>query len=116
MAAECTSGHVHLHYMSGLDALSAQRSCMCDMVLMCLGGRCRCSKHYDVRTALQGKYLGEGPREARLNKYRGRYAEAESRYGNKSNTVQAVQEYVNLAHEAGMSPATLAIRYLQILP
>ena len=63
-----------------------------------------------MRIALQGKYLGGGPREARLNKYRGRYAEAESRYGNKSNTVQAVQAYVDLAHEAGMSSATLAIR------
>ncbi len=63
-----------------------------------------------MRVALQGKYLGGGSREARLNKYRGRYAEAESRYGNKSNTVQAVQAYVDLAHEAGMSSATLAIR------
>ena len=69
-----------------------------------------CINNREVGVALQGKYLSGGPREARLNKYRGRYAEAESRYGNKSNTVKAVQAYVDLAHEAGMSPAALAIR------
>ena len=60
---------------------------------------------------LQGKYLDGGPSQARLNKYRGRYAEAESRYGSKANTVPAIRRYVALAQEAGMSPAELAIRY-----
>ena len=59
---------------------------------------------------MQGKYVDGGPSEARLNKYRGRYAEAESRYGNKSNTLPAVRAYVALAEEAGMSPTALAIR------
>lgn len=59
---------------------------------------------------MQGKYLNGGPREARLNKYRGRYAEAESRYGNKANTVPAIRRYIGLAEEAGMSPTALAIR------
>ena len=60
---------------------------------------------------LQGKYLeGGGPKEARLNKYRGRYAEAESRYGCKANTLAAVRAYVQLAREAAMSPVELAIR------
>lgn len=61
-------------------------------------------------SCLQGKYLGGGPEGARLNKYKGRYAEAESRYGAKPNTVAAVQAYVALAHSAGMSPTELAIR------
>jgi aryl-alcohol dehydrogenase-like predicted oxidoreductase len=60
---------------------------------------------------LQGKYLEGGPSEARLNKYRGRYAEAESRYGNKPNTISAVRAYAHLATQAGMSPASLAVRY-----
>ena len=62
-------------------------------------------------TGWQGKYLENGgPKEARLNKYRGRYAEAESRYGAKANTVAAVRAYVQLAREAAMSPVELAIR------
>ena len=60
---------------------------------------------------LQGKYLEDGgPAEARLNKYRGRYAEAECRYGCKPNTLAAVRAYVQLAREAAMSPVELAIR------
>ena len=61
-------------------------------------------------SCLQGKYLGGGPEGARLNRYNGRYAEAESRYGTKPNTMAAVQAYVALAHSAAMSPAELAIR------
>lgn len=62
-------------------------------------------------SCVQGKYLGGGgPEGARLNKYKGRYAEAESRYGMKPNTLAAVQAYTALAHNAMMSPAQLAIR------
>ncbi|CAL8462223.1 g1754 [Coccomyxa elongata] len=60
---------------------------------------------------LTGKYLGGGPEGARLNKYKGRYAEAESRYGMKPNTLAALQAYTALAHSATMSPAELAIRF-----
>ena len=60
---------------------------------------------------MQGKYVHGGPSEARLNKYRGRYAEAESRYRNKAHTLPAVRAYVALAEEAGMSPTALAIRF-----
>lgn len=61
---------------------------------------------------MQGKYLGPGggPKEARLNKYKGRYAEAESRYGPRPNAVAAVQAYVDLAAASGISPTALAIR------
>ena len=60
---------------------------------------------------LQGKYLeGGGPPEARLNRYRGRYAEAEARYGLKANTLAAVRAYLRLACDAGLSPTELALR------
>ena len=61
---------------------------------------------------VQGKYLSAdgGPKEARLNKYKGRYAEAESRYGPRPNVTAAVQAYVSLAKECGISPTALALR------
>jgi len=46
-----------------------------------------------------------------LNKYKGRYAEAESRYGPKPNVKEAVAAYVALAAEHGMSPTAMALRY-----
>ena len=61
---------------------------------------------------LQGKYC-KGTQldpEARLNKYRGRYAEAESRYGPKPNVRAAVEGYCDIAQQAGMEPYELAIR------
>lgn len=63
---------------------------------------------------LTGKYLSPdgGPPHARLNKYRGRYAEAESRYGPKPNVRNAVAAYVKLAGEWGMLPVHMAIRFV----
>ncbi|KAL0054437.1 hypothetical protein WJX82_008842 [Trebouxia sp. C0006] len=63
---------------------------------------------------LTGKYLAKdgGPKEARLNKYKGRYAEAESRYGLRPNVVAAVQAYVDLAKHNGISPTALALRFV----
>ena len=63
---------------------------------------------------LTGKYLdpGGGPPQARLNKYKGRYAEAESRYGPKPNVQSAVAAYVDIAHRWGISPTQLAIRFV----
>lgn len=63
---------------------------------------------------LTGKYQapGGGPPEARLNRYRGRYAEAESRYGPKPNVRQAVEAYCGLAAEWGLSGASLALRFV----
>lgn len=60
----------------------------------------------------QGKYLaaGGGPPGARLNRYRGRYAEAESRYGPRPNVAEATAAYVALAAAAGMAPVELALR------
>lgn len=65
-------------------------------------------------TGMQGKYLdkGGGPKQARLNKYKGRYAEAESRYGARPNVVAAVQAYVDLAKQSDVSPTALALRWV----
>jgi aryl-alcohol dehydrogenase-like predicted oxidoreductase len=62
---------------------------------------------------LTGKYLAPdgGPPSARLNLYRGRYAEAESRYGPKPNVRDAVAAYVDLAAKWGMSGTEMAIRF-----
>lgn len=62
---------------------------------------------------LTGKYLAPdgGPPSARLNLYRGRYAEAESRYGPKPNVREAAAAYVDLATKWGMSGAEMAIRF-----
>jgi aryl-alcohol dehydrogenase-like predicted oxidoreductase len=63
---------------------------------------------------LTGKYLasGGGPPDARLNKYKGRYAEAESRYGARPNVVDAVAAYCAVAAERGMTPVELALRFV----
>jgi hypothetical protein len=64
------------------------------------------------RARRQGKYLapGGGPPQARLNRYRGRYAEAESRYGPRPNLAEATAAYAALAADAGLAPAELALR------
>ncbi|EFN60059.1 hypothetical protein CHLNCDRAFT_48407 [Chlorella variabilis] len=63
---------------------------------------------------LTGKYLaaGGGPPDARLNKYRGQYAEAESRYGPKPNVHVAVTAYCRLAADWGLTGASLALRFV----
>ncbi|XP_073134800.1 uncharacterized protein [Henckelia pumila] len=61
---------------------------------------------------LSGKYLSldGGPAEARLNLFRGRYAEGESRYSLSHSSVQkATDRYVNIAKKYGIHPVSLAI-------
>jgi N-acetyltransferase 10 len=62
---------------------------------------------------LSGKYLDKDSLDPkfRLVKFKGRYAEAESRYGPKPNVRKAVKAYVSLAKEFGMDPVELAIRF-----
>ncbi|KAG0601491.1 hypothetical protein M758_11G115800 [Ceratodon purpureus] len=64
---------------------------------------------------LSGKYLsddGASP-EFRLNKYRGRYAEAEGRYSlAKPNVLPAIQAYVEIAQRYNLSPVSLAIGFV----
>eukprot|EP00198_Chlamydomonas_reinhardtii_P003783 XP_001693119.1 predicted protein [Chlamydomonas reinhardtii] len=57
-----------------------------------------------------------GPPGARLNRYRGRYAEAESRYGPRPNVVSAVAAYAALAADVGLSPTALALRFVLSRP
>ncbi|KAH7615654.1 putative Protein tas [Nannochloris sp. 'desiccata'] len=63
---------------------------------------------------LTGKYIDmkNSPPEARLNKYKGRYAEAESRYGPKVNVHVAIAEYAAVAKRYGMSLTELALRFV----
>ncbi|KAL2610741.1 hypothetical protein R1flu_029314 [Riccia fluitans] len=64
---------------------------------------------------LSGKYLtsGNGPEDARLNLYRGRYAEAECRYSfSKPNCTPAVKAYVDIGRRHGISPVALAIGFV----
>jgi aryl-alcohol dehydrogenase-like predicted oxidoreductase len=61
---------------------------------------------------LSGKYFssGGGPPDARLNIFRGRYSEGESRYKLSNSVVKAAAlEYVRIAEKYGISPASLAI-------
>lgn len=68
---------------------------------------------------LSGKYDDHGASadpEARLVKFKGRYAEAESRYGPKPNVYEAVAAYIALAQQCGMHPVSLAIRFVMSHP
>ncbi|XP_012836629.1 PREDICTED: aldo-keto reductase-like [Erythranthe guttata] len=64
---------------------------------------------------LTGKYLsvGRGPDDARLNLFKGRYAEGESRY-NLSNGIirKATELYVSIAEKHGVHPVSLAIAFV----
>jgi aryl-alcohol dehydrogenase-like predicted oxidoreductase len=104
------------------------------LLLFSLSGLAECCHHQGVSLLaysplamglLTGKYtddlpavptpggpLYNGPAEARLNKYKGRYAEAESRYGPRYNVIRATQLYCKVAREAGMSPVQLALRFV----
>ncbi|KAK9161430.1 hypothetical protein Syun_007771 [Stephania yunnanensis] len=64
---------------------------------------------------LSGKYFAPdgGPPDARLNLFRGRYLEGESRY-NLSNVVvrAALKEYLDIAEKHGISPISLAMGFV----
>jgi len=53
-----------------------------------------------------------GPPDARLNKYKGRYAEGEARYAPTVPARAAAAAYAALAVRAGLSPAALALRWV----
>ncbi|KAG0564378.1 hypothetical protein KC19_8G106000 [Ceratodon purpureus] len=64
---------------------------------------------------LSGKYLSDdgGSSSYRLNKYRGRYAEAECRYSTaKPNVLPAIRAYVKIAQRHNLSPVALAIGFV----
>ncbi|KAM7275554.1 hypothetical protein ACFE04_017420 [Oxalis oulophora] len=64
---------------------------------------------------LSGKYFSPegGPADARLNLFRGKYSEGESRY-NLSNKIikAAAMEYVNIARKFSLHPVSLAIAFV----
>nr|XP_017249968.1 PREDICTED: protein tas-like isoform X1 [Daucus carota subsp. sativus] len=64
---------------------------------------------------LSGKYLSpdKGPNDARLNLFRGRYSEGESRY-NLSKTIikEATKAYVAIAKKYDIHPVSLAIAFV----
>jgi len=64
---------------------------------------------------LTGKYLSSNGESSlyRLNKYRGRYAEAECRYSMaKPNVLPAIRAYVEIAQRHNLSPVALAIGFV----
>ncbi|KAG6581159.1 Protein tas, partial [Cucurbita argyrosperma subsp. sororia] len=64
---------------------------------------------------LSGKYFSPegGPADARLNLYRGRYLEGESRYNLTNNIIRtATMEYVKVAKKYGLHPVSLAIAFV----
>lgn len=64
---------------------------------------------------LSGKYRRGGyceDTDARLIKFKGRYAEAESRYGPKPNVYKAIEAYVSMAQTHDMTPVELALRFV----
>lgn len=113
--------HIRLHQqpqdrslapVTGLDVLRPHPNLRCAVSHPVLT-----SPHFPFH-APQGKYLAPngGPPGARLNRYRGRYAEAESRYGPKPNVREAVRAYVDIAARYGMSPTELALRFVLSRP
>ncbi|KAK4558530.1 hypothetical protein RGQ29_008030 [Quercus rubra] len=64
---------------------------------------------------LSGKYClpDGGPTDARLNLFKGRYSEGESRYNLSSNIIKAAtMEYLEIAKEYGLHPVSLAIAFV----
>ncbi|XVE77711.1 hypothetical protein DITRI_Ditri13aG0084900 [Diplodiscus trichospermus] len=64
---------------------------------------------------LSGKYFASdgGPPDARLNLFRGRYSEGESRYNLTRNALRAATlEYLGIAEKYGLHPVMLAIAFV----
>lgn len=73
------------------------------------------SGEYSLDSSATGRRWS-GAADKRLIKYRGRYAEAESRYGPKVNVAEAVAAYVGVAREYGLAPIELALRFALSYP
>ncbi|XP_021906670.1 uncharacterized protein LOC110821221 isoform X2 [Carica papaya] len=64
---------------------------------------------------LSGKYFKQdgGPDAARLNLFRGKYSEGESRYNLSNSTIKAAtMEYLGIAERHGLHPVSLAIAFV----
>lgn len=68
---------------------------------------------------LSGKYFAKdgGPSDGRLNLFKGRYKEGESRYNlSKSNVLYAAKSYLEIANRYGIHPVSLAIAFIMRHP
>ncbi|KAL3517511.1 hypothetical protein ACH5RR_020100 [Cinchona calisaya] len=64
---------------------------------------------------LSGKYFSndKGPADARLNLFRGRYAEGESRYNlSRTNIKEATKLYIEIAEKYNVHPVSLAVAFV----
>ncbi|KAK4747259.1 hypothetical protein SAY87_026296 [Trapa incisa] len=64
---------------------------------------------------LSGKYFSPdgGPPDARLNLFKGRYAEGESRYNLSNSTIKvAIMKYLNIAEKYRIHPIALAVGFV----
>ncbi|KAF5782579.1 putative NADP-dependent oxidoreductase domain-containing protein [Helianthus annuus] len=64
---------------------------------------------------LSGKYLlpDGGAADARLNLFRGRYSEGESRYNLSNPTIrEAIKAYISIAERYDIHPVSLAIAFV----
>uniref|UniRef100_A0A7N0TSG2 NADP-dependent oxidoreductase domain-containing protein n=1 Tax=Kalanchoe fedtschenkoi TaxID=63787 RepID=A0A7N0TSG2_KALFE len=64
---------------------------------------------------LSGKYFSpdKGPKDARLNLFRGRYSEGESRYSLSNRIIEeATKGYIDIARKCGLHPISLAIAFV----
>ncbi|KAK7369200.1 hypothetical protein VNO80_11235 [Phaseolus coccineus] len=64
---------------------------------------------------LSGKYFspGGGPADARLNLFKGKYSEGESRYNLSNKIIEAAtMEYLNTAKTYGLHPVSLALAFV----
>ncbi|KAM5563865.1 hypothetical protein ABKV19_018473 [Rosa sericea] len=64
---------------------------------------------------LSGKYFSPegGPSDARLNLFRGKYSEGESRYNLSNPSIRAASmEYIHIAEKYGLHPVSLAIAFV----
>ncbi|KAH7523765.1 hypothetical protein FEM48_Zijuj06G0046800 [Ziziphus jujuba var. spinosa] len=64
---------------------------------------------------LSGKYLSPdgGPADARLNIFKGKYSEGESRYNTSNEIIKAATlEYLQLSEKYGLHPVSLAIAFV----
>ncbi|CAM8963223.1 unnamed protein product [Rhodiola kirilowii] len=64
---------------------------------------------------LSGKYFSpdKGPKDARLNLFRGRYSEGESRYNLSNKNIEAATKgYLDIARKCGLHPISLAIAFV----
>ncbi|KAG8653819.1 hypothetical protein MANES_05G070100v8 [Manihot esculenta] len=64
---------------------------------------------------LSGKYFAPngGPANGRLNLFKGRYSEGESRYNLSNNMIKAAtMEYLDIAKKHGLHPVSLAIAFV----